>query len=677
MRYRFVVLTLLMMTGFPCAARSSSALLLADGSDLTSLSLEQLLNVEISTASHFSQKTSDAPSSVSVLHAEDFRDYGWRTLADALNSVRGFFVNTDRTYRYAGVRGFTPPGDYNFRLLLLIDGMRTNDNVYDQAYLGNDFHLDVDLIDRIEIVRGPNSTVYGANAVFGVINVITKRGKDYKQGELAASLGSHGSSEARVTLGGSLDRGGDYLLSVTGNRYGGQSLYFPEFAASASRETDREAGGKVFGKLNYGDFSVMAGVSQREKHDPTGFYGKVFNDPTNRFQDKQGFFDARYAGQLRTDLTFNARVFYNSYDYRYHGRYNDVLVGRYTQLDQGLGRWWGGELRLLYSGWQGHKLGLGVDYQNNARQDQKNYTLDRPGLACAVSGSANACLDSQQHGYRFGLTLTDEIELNDAFRLSAGLRFDRANASKDHVSPRLGLVYKARPEATLKVLYGSAYRAPNAYERYFSNPGAPPQQGNPALKAEVVDTYELVWEQYLSQATRFVANAYHYTIKQWSVQIDTGAMLQYRNQGVVSGKGLDFELEQRFSNGANVRGSLVTQWTPARPQGFLNAAPKHMVKLNAATPLFGNPALRLGLESLYVGSRPKESGKADAYFLVNTTLRWLPQGEKGMEVSASIYNLFNRTWERVFTDDSLSSGVTREVLAQDGRMGRIKVVWPF
>lgn len=679
MRLRRMVVALVAAFGAASVVQATTPgapLMLAEMGDLTNLSLEQLLNVEITTASHFAQKTSEAPSSVSVLSAEDFRDYGWRTLADALNSVRGFFVNSDHTYRYAGVRGFTPPGDYNFRLLVLIDGMRTNDNVYDQAFLGNDFHLDVDLIDRIEIVRGPSSTIYGANAVFGVINVITKRGRDFERGEVAASVSSFGSREGRVTAGGRFADEGEYLLSVTSLRYGGQNLSFPEFSGTTSPDRDREHSRKYYGKVSYGNFSLAAGLSDRQKNDPTGFYGKVFNDPANQYLDRHAFLDGRYSNQISGELALNGRVFYNSYDYRYAGRYNDA-AGRYIQIDQAAGRWWGTEMRLLYSGWRDHKLGLGMDYQHNAHQDQKNYTYDMPGRGCATTAAAAPCFDDRRAGFRFGVTLTDDWALTQKLHLNAGLRFDHDNANKDHVSPRVGLVYQLQPETTLKLIYGSAYRAPNAYERYYAYPGTPNQVGNSRLRPEVVDTYELIWEQYLAPATRFVVNTYQYKIRNWSVQQDVAGNLMFTNQQDVNGKGLDLELEHRFGSGANLRSSVVTLWTPDRPQGFLNAAPEHMAKLNFSSPLPWVSGLRLGWETQYVSSRPKENGDAKPYLLSNATLRWLPRGEKGMEVSASVYNLFNRNWARVFTDDSLASGVTRELMEQDRRVGRVKVVWPF
>ena len=665
----------------PCFATAQPTLLAATD-DLTTLSLEDLLDVQIGSASLFSQKASQAPSSVSVLSADDFRDYGWRTLADALNSVRGFHTSSDRIYRYAGVRGFLPPGDYNSRMLLMIDGMRTNDNVFDQAFLGNEFLLDVDLIERIEIVRGPSSPVHGANAFFGVINVITRSGKDFKQGEVALSTASHGTHDGRVTVGGKLgnvDNAGDYLLSVSGLRSAGQSLTFPEFAASTRRATDRENAAKFFGKFNLGGLSLSAGVSQRRKYDPTGAFGTVFDDSGNRFEDNQKFLEARYLGQLAPDLSLSSRVFYNSYDYKFYGVFADDPqrpAATYTALDRAQARWWGAETRLTLTRFQSHKLGLGLDYQSNARQEQSNAVLNNP-LQCMANSSPEPCLNSQRSGYRLGLAFTDDITLGAQWRLNLGVRYDRAHEAASHISPRVGLIYSPRPDATLKLLYGSAYRTANAFERFYDFPSDPAQQGNPDLKPEVIATYEAVWEQYLGPATRTSVGAYRYRITDWIVQVDNGTALQYQNQPALNGYGADFELEHRFNQGAALRVSYSAQRAPARPADNINGAPRQMAKLNFSTPLFGSSAWRMGVEAHYVDRRATPTGWTGGYTLANATLRWLPRGSKGVEVSASLYNLFDKRWSGVFPDTSLASGVGREVLAQDGRAGRLKILWSF
>ena len=122
------------------------------------------------------QRTTEAPASVTVITASDIETFGWRTLADVLKSVRGFHMTYDRNYSYVGVRAFGRPTDYNNRVLVLVDGHRLNDSIYDGALLGTEFPVDLALVDRVEVIRGPGSALYGTSAFLAVVNVITKKG---------------------------------------------------------------------------------------------------------------------------------------------------------------------------------------------------------------------------------------------------------------------------------------------------------------------------------------------------------------------------------------------------------------------------------------------------------------------------------------------------------------------
>src|SRR6185436_14504421 len=120
------------------------------------LSLEELINIQVDVvfaASKYEQKVTQAPASVSIVTADEFKKFGYRNVADVLRGMRSFYVSNDRQYSYLGSRGFQRPGDFNSRYLILIDGHRMNDNIFDASSFGNDGFLDIDLIDRVEVIR--------------------------------------------------------------------------------------------------------------------------------------------------------------------------------------------------------------------------------------------------------------------------------------------------------------------------------------------------------------------------------------------------------------------------------------------------------------------------------------------------------------------------------------------
>ncbi|GAB6084343.1 catecholate siderophore receptor CirA [Desulfuromonas carbonis] len=632
---------------------------------------ENILFAEIPsvfTASKYEQKVTAAPSAVSIITAAEIRKYGYRTLADILRSQRGFYTSYDRQTEFLGVRGFGRPGDFNSRILLLIDGSRSNNNIFDTAAIGNDFILDVALIDRIEVVRGPGSSLYGSNAFFAVINVITRRGRDLQGTELAATAASQETYRGRLSYGRRFPGGGEFLLSGSSYRSNGDSsLYYAEFDApetNAGVATDRD-GEKVytlFGKVSLGDFTLETAFGDREKETPTGAFGTVFNDPRNRTSGRQASARLHYQHLFPGELELLFRASYE--DFRAEGDYvydfapvpPPLLV---VNQDRFRGEWWGSEFQLGKSIGP-HHLVAGGEYRDNFRQDLQNSDL-------AVN------LDSRQQTSNIGLFLQDEYRVGQDLSLSLGVRCDRFSTFGWSTSPRLALIYTPRPKTALKFLYGQAFRAPSAFENYYHD-GLVTQKPNPDLDPETIRTWELVWEQYFGDALRAVATGYYYRIDDLiNLTLDPAdGLLVFRNLDKVEARGLELELEGRLNGGWEGRGSYTLQRAEDQRSGeTLSNAPRHLVKFGLVAPLV-TEYLFLAVEERYTSSRRTVSGReCGGFAITNLTLsgrKLLP----GLELTLSLFNLFDKRYS-----DPVSAAHLQDSIVQDGRTIRGQLTYSF
>jgi outer membrane receptor protein involved in Fe transport len=651
----------------------------ADSTKLTDLPIEELLTLEIYSASKFVQKASEAPSAVSVVTAADIKTYGWRTLADALRSMRGLYVSNDRNYSYLGTRGFLRPGDYNTRFLLLIDGYRLNDGVFDQAPIGNEFPLDMDLVERVEFVPGPGSSIYGANAFFGVINVITKRARDMSGVRTGVEAGSYGKRDFRASYGARADNGAELLLAASSFSTKGEDIYSLEFDTpknnnGTARGLDYDRGHKLFAKVLSGPFNLSFLYGERTKGVPTASFEQVFNDPRSRTVDMHHMVDAGYRAALADDTEFNLRLYAGSYEYLGDYVYDrpPVLVNR----DGATARWWGGELKLVSTGWRNQKIIAGIEYQDDYRRDQFNFDVQPVDAVPArqINAGANAnYLDDHRRGNRAGVYLQDEIMLRSDLLLNAGLRYDRNAATGGIFNPRLGLIYTPAATTTIKALYGSAYRPPNAYESYYMLAGAGGQHGNPDLKPEHIRSHELVVEQYLTPDTRVTASLYRNNVTDLITQVEDTAdgLPVFRNLDRATAKGLELELEKAWHGGARLRASASVQRTVDGGTGAaLVNVPRQLAKFNFSVP-FGGDIWRAGVEAQYVGRRNTLQSETGGYWLGNLTLS-TRRLIGGADLSASIYNLFDRRYA-----DPASEQHVQDAIRQDRRTFRIKLSYAF
>lgn len=632
------------------------------------LSLEQLMQIEVGTvygASKFEQKTTRAPSSVTIVTAEDIKVYGYRTLADILQTVSGFYVTSDRAYTYIGVRGFSRPGDYNTRVLLLVDGHRINDSIYSTATIGNDFVLDVDLIDKVEIIKGPGSSLYGNNAFFGVINVITKQAKEYNGIEVSGATSSFDTYKGRATYGQSFGKDVDLLFSGSASGSKGQSLYYKEFdnpgtGNGRADSCDHERGGNVFADMRYREFRLQGAYVSREKGIPTAAYGTIFNDNKHKMTDDRGYLDLKYAKDVDAVTGISARAYYDYY--RYDGSYPFDYPPVTLNKDEAEGKWWGAQLELTRILLEKHRVVAGTEYQDYFLQRQRNYDQN----------PFSSILNDDRGSYAWAGYLQDEFSVRDDLILNAGLRYDHYKTFGSNASPRIGLIYAPCPGSTLKLLYGEAFRAPNAYELFYQDNGTS-QKANTDLKPEKIETYEIVLEQYLKNY-RLSASAYYYRITDLiNLQTDpSDGLLVFRNIGEVESKGAEFEAEGKWANGWSARVRYSFQNATDRETGrTLTNSPKHLGKLNLQVPIVP-VKLVMGLELQYTSSRTTPKGDATGGFAVANLTFLSREIVKNLEVSGSIYNILNKKY-----GNPVSNEHQQGAIVQDGTAYRLKFVYRF
>lgn len=639
----------------------------AGATEISQLSLEELIHTEVRSASRYRQKAIDAPASVSTVTADDIRQFGYHSLAEILNGMRGLYTTYDRNYRYVGSRGFSTPGDYNSRVLLLVDGVRYNDNIYDQAAIGSDFNIDVALIDRVEFVSGPGSSVYGPNAFFGVINVITKQGSDLPGLTIAGELGSGRSARGRVTGGGKNDLGTEWLLSVSRHSRSGNDLYFPEFDDPATnhgwaRGMDAERGTTLFAKLRHKAWTLTATHGTSDKAIPTASFDQEFNTAPAQTTDTRSNVNLEYVGELRDDLTLTARAY--SGRYRYVGDYIYDYPPLTRNRDEATGQWWGGEFQLVGTQWTGHKLVLGSDFRRDSRIDQKNFDLD----------DGTTYLDAHRSGTVFGLYAQDELTLRPDLLLNLGLRYDHHEVTGGTVNPRAGLIYRLQPETALKVLYGSAYRSPNAYELDYITNSLGGTKAGPTLEAETIRSAELVLEHAPGAGQRWLWSIFHNDVNDLIVTtLDPADDLYFfENIDGARAVGSEIEWEGRWLNGVRFKTSASWQKVRNKQTGeIVMNSPRGLFKMHLSGPLPFLAAWRYGLETLAATSRRAPNGEAPGYLVSNVTLLTTSLA-RGLELSVGIHNLFDQKFY-----DPAGNEHRQTRLQQDGRALRIKAEFTF
>jgi outer membrane receptor for ferrienterochelin and colicins len=636
-------------------------------------SMQDLLKVDIDSvyaAAGYKQKVNEAPASVTIVTADEIRKYGYRTLADILRNVPGFYVSYDRNYSYLGVRGFGRLGDYNSHVLLLVDGHRLNDAVYDQALIGTEFPIDVDLIDRVEVIRGPNSSLYVASAFLGVINVVTKRARGLRTLSASAELASYGTFKTRMTYSNRFRSGLELLLSTSFyDSRGHEQLYFPEFDTPATnhgiaQDVDGDQSRQVFANLSYHGLALQAAYGWRDKFIPTASFGTIFNDPGSRTIDAPGYLDLKYDHKFGSDWGYRARLYYDHYVYEGIYPYDGSLSGgpsRILNRDLGAAQRWGAEFDVSKKLWRNQTLIAGSEFRDNFVQNQDNYDID----------PYFQYLKDDRTSKVWAVFAQDSIPIRHDLILDLGFRHDQYSTFGGTTNPRVDVIYSPLERTTLKLLYGQAFRAPTTYELYADGGGSEP---NPHLKPETVKTSEIVLEQSLRNNLRLTVSGYYYPIR-GLISLGSGTepgLIMYHNSNNVDMKGVGLTLQKKFPSGLETGGSFSIQEANDVTTGSqLVNSPHQLGQAHLSVPFF-HRQMFASMNLQYLGRRRTLAGNyVGAYAVPNLTL-FSQKALKGWEVSASLYNFLDKRF-----GDPGGEEHRQDVIYQDGRSFRIKLGYRF
>jgi iron complex outermembrane receptor protein len=509
-----------------------------------------------------------APSVATVITAEDIERIGAITLDQVLETVPGLHVEPNGTAFFSStwsMRGIHTI--INPHVLLLI-----NSQPYQSSYTGSrpsKYQMPVSMISRVEVVRGPGSALYGADAFSGVINVITKDNHEIGGTEMGGRAGSFDSYGTWIQHGGSYD-GWDVALGIEWQKSQGDknriigSDYVSSIAPAASltpgalpdwRETIDSnltvRHGKWEGHL----------YSNLQKSD-TGLGSLQALTEGSELDNKELLADLGYTTkEWLPNWELSAKGFYSykksdSYMQQLPASFRNMIGNPiYEQQDGGL------DLGGLWTGLTDNAFRIGLGWKNYAFDpDQyKNFGpaagANQFGPLVHTDDPAYIFITPANRRLFYGL-VQDEWSFAKSWQLTAGLRYDDYSDFGSTVNPRVALVWETRPELTTKLMYGEAFRAPSFGEQWIKN--NPQAIGNPNLDPEEIKTYELAFDYQPLRDLRFGLNFFYYEANNM-IEL-TGPLPQiYTNIGEQEGRGMELEMDWKMKKSFEFKANCAYQ----------------------------------------------------------------------------------------------------------------------
>jgi iron complex outermembrane receptor protein len=568
------------------------------------------------------QSLGNVASAVTVVSADRIRRFGYRTVGEAVAGVAGAYVEDNRLVTGLGIRGINIPGDFNTRILVLVDGATVNEAWGAFAGIGLDSMVSIDDIARIEVIRGPVSSVYGANAFFGIINIVTRGAAETPAAWGRTSINTvNGSITSAGFAQGGLHqqlRGSVQIMDRIGDTTTVDGIGDPGFQLKGDGAKSYSA--SLVGSYN-GTFGQIRAYRYR-RDTPFAPYNGLVTDPNPYYQyDTQLLVEGGHTHELTSKLTVSGRAYANIYKFEDH-----IIQGADAPFDDvGTAQTYGAELRGRYEAIP-KRLGItaGTEANYNITQSQSFVECDT-----TFETDPTLCGNTAMNTFRTNIPKNFNIEgvyaeldgqLASWFGYTGGLRYDRNSVIDTRFSPRAALFFSKPEKYGLKLLYAEGFRNPSAFEAFFfdNTSFAAPDH----LHAETIRSFETVlWAKPLpGLSTRL--SGYYWDAKGIVTQlpcipeasgmgpcVDNPALLQFQNVGEIVSLGVEVEASYRNSRGWYAFGGAAytdvgqSDMTGTVGYGSVPNAPVITASGGVSTPkLFG--VAHVSTELVFVGARP-------------------------------------------------------------------------
>lgn len=656
--------------------------------DLLDLSPAELANISVSIASGTAKPVSQSAAVTSVITAEQITAMGATELHEVLETVPGMHVTiqpvtNDYSYTLRGIRNET-----NSEVLLLINGTR-----FSVPYQGTHMAgmiMPVENIQRVEVIRGPGSALYGADAFAGVINIVTKKAADIDGVNIGArggnadtksSWGQYGGKWQGWDIAGSLQYSHngvdpDRIIKADAQSQIDNLLdtnIAPAFAPNVSlapgpmqTQNERwnghlnlqrkhwELGFWAFNESDYGLRSGAFGaLDNRGKGNGSNYLADVRYSTEDDLQDweLQG-----HASFLHTDVAADIYGFPPGsvlpLDAGGNVTGQPTLINSFVPFPNGL-RFVAGfkntvptfELTSIYKGFSDHiiKMITSFRYEELNTQEARNYGVGIANLGGPVQNLTGTPFTflNDHHRDIWSAAFQDEWQVAPDWHLTTGLRFDHYSDFGSTLNPRAALVWNINETLTSKLLYGQAYRAPSFLEQYQQNSSL--FLGNPNLSPETIATTELAFDYRPTKTLRTALNLYHYEIRDLiSGPIATSTTLSEQNTSGQDGYGSELEWDWKFLPDWNLRGNYA--WQFARNEDTharVSNVPEHHVYSALAWNFL--PKWQIQTQINWIGHRlssPGDTRLLKDYETVDLTLN-AKKLMGHLDLTASARNLFD------------------------------------